>query len=290
MKLTILYTGCLLSLFGIMSLHSEEIKNRVQDLMEKTKKAGEIKDMEKPAIISTLKKIVANKKEGVPWDAEFLGASLLLIDLGDEQANKGFQGFLMEAEKADLSGIKENEKPLIISELRKIAAVFERQWRLAWYQHGTLIDAKFLLVNLGDGETIKDVVQQYKKHNPADHPVEKLLRRCKQPLLIPLIADDLKIEEVAEWQLLGGDVLVWPRSVASAQIISCILMNSPVFRDDVKKSASGHFRSMNSQAVEEERKAFRQWWQENEGHFAKKDYAAVRPLKATPAAQVPADE
>ncbi len=285
MKTSIYYASCLILFFNVMPIHCKDINNRLKDLMEKTEKMGEIPESEKPLVISELKKIASKKEEDLRWSAEFLNAKLLLINLGDREAIYDFGKLLWKSEKADLSGIAETERPMIISQLKKAVS------GIKWSSEGntTLLGAKLLLTNLGDAEAIKDLVQRYKKSSPTSRSMERLLRNCKQPLFIPLIANDLKMDEKAEYVQASYDYITLPRSFQSTWIIRDILKNSPAFHQDVKKWAESLGRRDDSdgfKAAEKMRNIMRQWWKENEVYFQKKDYGAVRPPQGF---QIPID-
>lgn len=184
---------------------------------------------------------------------------------------------LLKDVTADLSSLNQQERLVIILKLKAVLSRSKDPIEAK--------SARILLVNLGDRETIDDLIAKYKKHNPARPTyVLAILRRCRQSALIPLLAEDLSLEEKAQLESTGDDILDYRRSIQSAGIIRAILAYSPDFCPEVKGWAVA-FGYRITGGEEEFRAIIRQWWKENEEHFKKKDYAAVRPPKNVPAAQ-----
>ena len=103
-----------------------------------------------------------------------------------------------------------------------------------------------------------------------------------QPLLIPHMAEDFFREDGNGWEIGMRDTDIrtsfMPISIGSILDVLSILRRSPAFNEDVKKWVEDSLGvSISKLDMPKCRNLMRMWWRENEGHFAKRDYAAVKP-------------
>ena len=140
------------------------------------------------------------------------------------------------------------------------------------------------LIRMGDEKTIAKTMRARKE------AIEKVGKSESiggdgfpvQPLLISFLAEDFFREDGDEWTTRMNDdqlVLSLPISIGSATDVLRLMRKSSVFSPEVKAwlgSADGKF-SFRTLDMAKFRSLMRQWWRENESHFAEKDYAAVKP-------------
>lgn len=164
--------------------------------------------------------------------------------------------------KANVAAIKGSERPQVILRLKRYAS---------GDLTGYVSQAKYLLIELGDTDAITKEIHSY--HGDDMRKAMLLLRKSKQPLLIPLLARDLALIEPTTDKLLKSEFLIPPRSVSSGEIIRSVIINSSEFTSEVKTWAL----QLNTDNREGFRTVMRQWWKENKKYFDVKNYAAVRP-------------
>ena len=96
------------------------------------------------------------------------------------------------------------------------------------------------------------------------------------------MAEDFFREDGEEWEIGMRDTDIrtssMPISIGSILDVLSILQRSSAFNEDVKKWVEGSLGvSISKLDMPKCRNLMRTWWRENEGHFAKRDYAAVKP-------------
>lgn len=106
--------------------------------------------------------------------------------------------------------------------------------------------------------------------------------RPVQPALIPYIVEDFFREDGEEYKIWKNDdqwVVSLPISIGSASDVLSLLRRSPAFSSKVKAwvGSGGSGFSFRTIDMRKFRDVMRQWWRENESHFAAKNYAAVKP-------------
>ena len=137
------------------------------------------------------------------------------------------------------------------------------------------------LVALGDEQTIERVMHEFRENARKGTGTQSLGNNVyPQPLLIPYLAENFFLED--------GDVIdtdkIWVSSsnlqfsIASILDVFGIIRRSSAFNADlkewVKAEPSIPLRILD---VPKCREVMRTWWRENEEHFAKRNYAAVKP-------------
>jgi hypothetical protein len=146
------------------------------------------------------------------------------------------------------------------------------------------VDVSISLILLGDEETIAKWMKASKAAQLKEGKNKSIGSDGLpvQPLLIPYLAEDFFRDDGEEWTATIIDdqmVLSEPISIGSIMAVLSLLRRSPAFSPEVKTwlySAKGRFLYSNLDMLKL-RNLMRQWWRENEGHFAAKDYAAVKP-------------
>lgn len=143
-------------------------------------------------------------------------------------------------------------------------------------QYGSKAD--LLLIDLGDMDTIKSDVKAYHA-SISSAAAGGIFLLCKQPLVIPLLAGDLEVNEDAKPVRSGEDLLVYPVSVRSANIMRIILINSPQFKNETKKWAEETYPGKERAKAAAFREVFRGWWMQNADAFKQLEYSKVTPPK-----------
>lgn len=137
-----------------------------------------------------------------------------------------------------------------------------------------------ILIQLGDRQTAEKVLEDFRKGSERDPLSENArarvtLETSAQPWVIPMLADELFLQQDPKIHFDGGDVGIMPRSTAAAWTIRGILKGSSAFPESVRESARriplayGTFRDQT-----------REWWRQNRVHFENQDYSAVTPMEA----------
>ena len=172
--------------------------------------------------------------------------------------------------------------------------------------------AKLLLMRLGDEQQIEErkkvfdaILAEFGGYSLGAIIYDG---EVAHPLLIPHLAKNFLAEDGDKtWEYQRGDIgdLVYPKSIGCAVSTLGIMRNSPAFSPAVRNWADKTYIRVRyaeelpegapvlfpkSDAIDLTalRKAMREWWKENAGSFAAKDYASVKPGAWLPAAKVPA--
>lgn len=190
----------------------------------------------------------------------------------------------------DPSRLSPEERVEVIVELR----------RRAQSSDGKQNTARIFLLRLGDPDTIGEVLNVFRKGrgDVTDYEqqerygqVVEALRSCRQPLVVPLLAEVVMIDEPYASDPYFGRL---PRSFDAVFLIRDIVKECMEFNPEVR-SWQGFYGYSHEQSKEDLKKhgitcrasecswlhsrcLMRVWWQQNKEHFAKQDYAAVTPL------------
>ena len=190
--------------------------------------------------------------------------SVLFGEVVDDEVkavlSKGLQAVGWESKKPELQSMVISKLQGIMLDARDYSRDYNRQR-----------DARVALLNIGDDFTIKDTIRRYRRNYFDRRNMAKVIESTTQPLLIPLLAEDLASSEPANSLKREGEVIVGPRSVTSSAVICKLLENIPNINLEVKKWA----RQTSPRKPEELLEQVRIFWKENERAFMKEDYAAV---------------
>ena len=150
--------------------------------------------------------------------------------------------------------------------------------------HGNLIEVEAgacqTLMELGDNETIERVIQLYRGDSYSQSAeMGRQMSRCSQPMLLPMLSEYIFRAEPVKWiRYLGGEILDYPISIRTCWVMRQIVINSPVFGSDVKRSFEV-FKDESDDSNSTLRLSLREWWHQNKEAFARKDYVAVKPMR-----------
>jgi hypothetical protein len=181
-----------------------------------------------------------------------------------DQTDALVREFLKNYRTADLSTLTGSESDAVVAVLRKHAFDSSNP-----YNH----DAQVILIRNGDTPTMRHVVDIFRGENMVRmNSMMTLMGVTKQPALIPLVAEDLNINEPAEMRV-EGDFLTGPRSVRAANLICEIVGESSAFSEAVRNWAQRTIR----QRMPERRENTRVWWRQNETRLKAGDYGSVMP-------------
>ena len=160
-----------------------------------------------------------------------------------------------------------------ISEVQKI-----RTWL---HEHraqdaGLTEKVDYLLVALGDTNTLSRVLTRLRSGHPADRlDVPMRLSQSEHPIVITALSQDLFLEEPVHPVEDGmPEFRTDPPSVTATYIINAILAASLSFQDETRSWAKGLLQIK----LEKRRDLLRRWWKKNEQHFADGKFALVVPL------------
>lgn len=132
-------------------------------------------------------------------------------------------------------------------------------------------DARVELLNIGDDFTIKDTMRLYRGHYYGRRAMGAIIGKTAQPLLIPLLAEDLASDEPANTYKREGEAIAGPRSVTSSEVICKLLENIEGISPDVKKWARRWSPHKPAELLDQ----MRAFWKRNATAFADKRYSAV---------------
>jgi hypothetical protein len=140
------------------------------------------------------------------------------------------------------------------------------------------------LVELGDRETIQETLEDFHKAASGiqSSKTADILRCATQPWVIPLLEQELFINESAK-AVQHEDILISPKSVAASGVIMSILSRSTTFSGKVRDSVA----KLPWYDEGKSRDIIRKWYEQNKEAFARKDYAAVKPLQPVPPESTP---
>lgn len=153
-------------------------------------------------------------------------------------------------EHTDFRSLTESEKKQFSAELKRLGTSGR-------YTYGAQVER--LLINFGDAETLNEVLSHFQSNDWDQRSASELLGRCKQPLLVSLVAPELAIKEGTKGEVSGGDLELLPKSVMAANVMITMLKNCPEFPEEVKAWANG----VTMWQRESLRAAMRDFWQEN---------------------------
>jgi len=136
---------------------------------------------------------------------------------------------------------------------------------------------RYLLLRLSDEQTMVEVMAEIRSEDQSRQDnAWATLANVNTPLLIPHVAEFLHAtEEARMWSSPGSDVIRYTRSLAAAEKIQDILLSFSGFSQDVRQWVG----SVDRVDAEAFRATMRKWWEQNKEAFARKDYAAVKPLQ-----------
>ena len=201
----------------------------------------------------------------------FLFAAVSLMNGADTNALNRLEHWYWYGGEFELLSFSASDREQIMAKLRSDAvAPGDLTFRRG---------AKRLLVRLGDEETIDqllaDLRARGKNWRMYEEAVEAL-SRSRQPLVIPKIIQDLQ----GEFGLFYETPTNGPRTLVAqamaAGIIQSILMTAPDFSPAVRESV----RQRLTPSYHRQQAMLLLWWEQNQEHFGKGDYAAVQPLPA----------
>ena len=135
-----------------------------------------------------------------------------------------------------------------------------------------------LLLNLGDEKTMRKLAKSW---NMGSTTKGEALQESGRPEVIPMIAPTLFLGE--DYEEGGYDVRRIPHSFYTATVIRNLIKRSTVFSPEVLRWVQ-EIHPKTKEEVIECRQIFREWWKENEQHFQKKQYEAVKPGRGMPTA------
>ena len=173
-----------------------------------------------------------------------------------------------------------------------------------------------LLIRLGDEQQIeehlKDVDATFAKFGGYSLGAIIYDGEVAHPLLIPRLAKHFFAEDGDNpWEHRVDDSwnLVYPKSIGCAVSTLGMMRNLPAFSSELRSWADKTYQRVRHAAYKmgprlpdhlipypdaedidltELRKAMREWWKENAGSFAVRDYASVKPGAWLPATKAPA--
>ena len=140
-----------------------------------------------------------------------------------------------------------------------------------------------LIRSFSDEKTLGEIMQDIRSDDSTKaHNAWMAVQYVNNPMLIPALAELLYLPEEAR-QFFAGDVVRSTRPLQAAMRISEIIQKCPEFFPQMKQGIGGSWGS-----DEEFRATMRKWWEQNRDAFARKDYAAVKPLQSTATPTPPA--
>jgi hypothetical protein len=200
------------------------------------------------------------------------GLFILLRFLGIVLSVSALDSEIDETLKKGIPSIDWESKPVarkteIISALRGLMLNANKANDIYFRQK----EARRALLNLGDSVAIEDTMRIYRGRYYTRFAMAELMSQTSQPLLIPLLSEDLALEAPANFLRKEGEALVPPRSVTSSGVIVKILANMPETSVQVKQWA----RLLDPKQPEQLLNEVRAFWKKNAPAFAAKDYAKV---------------
>lgn len=137
------------------------------------------------------------------------------------------------------------------------------------------------LVALGDEQTIERVIRQIKEKAAKTGTWYSIGQYSyPQPLLIPYLAEDFFRDDgdTIDEQVTRRDLDHLQISIGRVLDVLNILRRSPAFSEDMHKWSENTIAvPLKLLDISKCRQVMRSWWLENKEHFAKRDYASVRP-------------
>jgi len=214
-----------------------------------------------------------------------LSAMMLLTPYvrGDTNVASKVERWMWYSREMDVKSMTEDERRDFIAEFRKhLSSKHPR------YSEG----AKSALLRLGDEQTIAEVMADVRSGDRKKIDEGwSALQYVNNPVLIPHLMELLDLPEAATLILLDNPSVPTDmghfqptRPFWASERIREMLWRCLEFSPETKQWAQNLWR----QTGDPLRDVLRQWWEQNKEAFARKDYAAVKPLQAVATPTPPA--
>ena len=134
--------------------------------------------------------------------------------------------------------------------------------------------ARLVLLDLGDEETIRDTVKKSREDFiRTRQDMMDVLKESSQPRIIAELMKDVEREEDAQPRLYNAEFFDYPISVRASEAVCRILQNSTDIDQAVKTWAG----RLSIRRPEELRDQVRRWWAANKGHMTNENFRVVKP-------------
>lgn len=167
----------------------------------------------------------------------------------------------------DLTTLPDETRSRSIGELRGLAQSGETKIRQ---------QATTALLNLNDTQTVHQVLQELGGSSARKRKVASqiLAQGCRNPDILPALADVLFTDEEPGMELVQGEYLLPRRSTVAADAIRQIIASSPSFPPATREWAQTLARTKPDAL----RKTLRTWWHNNAAHIHARTYDRAAPV------------